>query len=150
MFLRLAYLAFKIYLFVFRPVRTGVRVMVLDGNSVLLVRQTYMSGWFMPGGAVHRGETLEQAARREAREEVGAELGDLELMGAYTNFKEWKTDHNIVFISRGVTWTGKRDREIAEARFFPLDQLPDGLWPGHRRRLEEARAGLPHPGFGEW
>ena len=150
MFLRLAYLGFKIYLFVFRPVRTGVRVMMLQNDDVLLVRQTYMAGWFMPGGGLKRGETLEQAARREAREEVGAELHDLHLLGVYTNFKEWKTDHNVVFISRSVTFSGRPDREVAEARLFPLDDLPEGLWDGHRQRLEEARAGIDSPRFGEW
>ncbi len=78
----------------------------------------------MPGGGVKRGETLEQAARREAREEVGAELQDLSLLGAYTYFGRWKSDHNIVFFSDQFTANGKHDREIAEARFFPLAELP--------------------------
>ena len=150
MFLRLAYLAFKVYLFLFRPIRMGVRVMMIQDNKVLLVRQTYLSGWFMPGGGLKRGETLEQTARREAREEVGADLGEIKLLGVYTNFKELKTDHNIVFVSNDFTLSGKHDREVAELRFFALDNLPKNLWPGHRRRLEEYRAGSEHPAFGEW
>jgi hypothetical protein len=43
-----------------------------------------------------------------------------------------------------------RDPEIAEVRFFSLDALPQDLWPGHRRRLEEFRSGADHPQFGEW
>jgi ADP-ribose pyrophosphatase YjhB (NUDIX family) len=144
------YLAFRIYCFIFRPVRTGVRVMMIQDGKVLLVRQTYMPGWFLPGGGVKRGETLDQAARREAREETGAELGGIQLMGAYTNLTEWKTDHNIVFLCSDYKVTGQPDREIAEVRSFPLSELPQGIWPGHRRRLEEARAGLAHPQFGEW
>src|SRR3990170_3591972 len=139
MFLRLAYLAFKVYLFLFRPIRKGVRVMMIQDNKVLLVRQTYLSGWFMPVGGLKRGETLEQTARREAREEVGAELGEIKLLGVYTNFKELKTDHNIVFVSNDFTLSGKHDREVADLRFFALDNLPKNLWPGHRRRLEEYR-----------
>jgi hypothetical protein len=71
-------------------------------------------------------------------------------MGAYTGFKEWKTDHNIVFLCRDFTLNGGHDREIAEARFFHLNELPEGLWPGHRRRLEEVQAGMENPQFGEW
>jgi 8-oxo-dGTP pyrophosphatase MutT (NUDIX family) len=150
MLLRLAYSLYRVYLFFVRPIHMGVRVMLLRDGRVLLVRQTYMPGWYMPGGGVKRGETLEAAARREAREETGAELGEVRLLGAYTNLKEWKTDHNALFVCRDFTLNGRHDREIAEVRFFSLDALPDDLWPGHRARLEEARAGRAHPQFGEW
>ncbi len=150
MFIRLLYFAYRVYCFIFCPVRTGVRVMMIMDGKVLLVRQTYMPGWWMPGGGLKRGETLEQAARREAHEETGAELGNLQLMGGYTNFTEWKTDHNIVFICTDYKITGKPDHEIAEVRAFPLNELPEGLCPGHHRRLEEVRAGVTHPQFGEW
>ncbi len=150
MFIRILYFAFRIYCFFFRPIRTGVRVMILREDQVLLVRQTYVPGWFMPGGGLKRGETMEQAVRREAKEETGAELADIQLMGVYTSFKEWKTDHNILFVCRKFTFNGKHDSEIAEVRFFHLNDLPDGLWPGHRRRLEEVRAHKEYPQFGEW
>jgi ADP-ribose pyrophosphatase YjhB (NUDIX family) len=155
--LRLSYLLYKVYLFIVRPLTLGVRVMMIKDGSVLLVRQTYMEGWFMPGGGMRRGETFEQGARREAREEVGAELKSLACLGAYSNFREWKSDHNILFLSDDFTLSGGHDREIAEVRFFPLDSLPSRLWPGHRRRLEEYRegglrrtAGSTFLYFGEW
>jgi ADP-ribose pyrophosphatase YjhB (NUDIX family) len=148
--IRFLYFGYRVFLFIFRPVRMGVRVMMIQNNRVLLVRQTYIPGWFMPGGGLKRGETLEQAARREAREETGAELGEVHLMGVYTSFKEMKTDHNIVFICTDFTMSGEHDSEIAEVRFFELNELPEGLWPGHRRRLEEYRAGIKNPAFGEW
>jgi 8-oxo-dGTP pyrophosphatase MutT (NUDIX family) len=122
--------------------------MVRDGE-VLLVRQTHTDRWFMPGGGVKRGETFDAAARREAGEEAGAELHNLRLIYAYSNFKEWKSDHNIVFLSTYFNLSGKRAPENAELRFFPLDAPPEGLWPGHRRRLDEYRAQLHSPQFGE-
>lgn len=148
--MRLLYIGFRIYCFLFRPKALGVRVMLLKDGQVLLVRQTYLPGWFMPGGGVKRGETLEQAARREAYEEIGAQMGALTLLGAYTHFGEHKSDHNVLFQCTDFTYSGKQDREIAEARFFPLDDLPDGLMPGHRQRLEEVHSGAAITPFGEW
>jgi 8-oxo-dGTP pyrophosphatase MutT (NUDIX family) len=148
--LRWVYLVYQVYLYFVRPITLGVRVMMIQDGQVLLVRHTYVDGWYMPGGGVQRGETLDAAARREVYEEVGAELHDLRLVGAFTNFKELKSDHNILFLSTDFTVGRKQDREIAEARFFPLDALPNGLWPGHRRRLEELLAAKGFPQFGEW
>jgi 8-oxo-dGTP pyrophosphatase MutT (NUDIX family) len=150
MFIHLLYYGYRVYCFIFRPIRTGVRVMMIQNNKVWLVKQTYMPGWFMPGGGLKRNETLDHAARREAYEETGAELGDMKLMGTYTSFTDWKTDHNIVFICEDFKITGKPDKEIAEARIFSFNELPEGLWPGHRRRLEEYQAGIANPPFGEW
>jgi 8-oxo-dGTP pyrophosphatase MutT (NUDIX family) len=150
MFIRILYFGFRIYCFIFRPIRMGVRVMMIQDDKVWLVRQTYLPGWFMPGGGIKKGETLEEAARREAREETGAELGELTLMGAYSNFTEWKSDHNIVFICADFTVKSKPDGEIAELRAFALDELPDDIWPGHRRRLQEYQAGIHNPQFGKW
>ena len=148
--LRLIYLIYRVYCFIFRPITLGVRVMMIDKDQVLLVRHTYMDGWFMPGGGVKRSESLDDAARREAHEETGATLNNLSLVGAYTNCKEWKSDHNILFLSTDFATSGKHDLEIAEIRFFPLDALPVDLLLGHRQRLEEYRAGLSHPQFGKW
>ena len=148
--LRLIYLAYRVYCFFVRPLTLGVRVMMIQHGKVLLVRPTYLDGWFMPGGGVKRRETLEQAARREAYEEVGAQLNEISLMGAYSNFGEWKNDHNILFFSDDFNLTGRHDTEIAEVRFYPLDNLPEKLWPGHRRRLEEYRAGMKFVQFEEW
>jgi len=148
--LRLVYLAYQVYSFFFRPLTLGVRVMLIQDGKVLLVRHTYLDGWFMPGGGVKRGETLDQAARREAREEVGAQLNEISLIGAYSHFLEWKSDHNILFFSNDFTSNGRHDREIAEVRFFPLEKLPENLYPSHRLRLEEYRAGLKPEQFGGW
>ncbi len=150
MLIRLLYLGFKIYCFIFRPVCMGARIVMLQNDKIWLVRHTYLPGWFLPGGGLKRGETLEQAARREAYEETGAQLGSVSLMGAYTNFVQWKTDHSIVFICRDFSITGKPDGEIAEARAFPLNELPEDVFPSHRLRLDELRTGGSAPQFGEW
>jgi 8-oxo-dGTP pyrophosphatase MutT (NUDIX family) len=148
--MRLLYLGFRIYCYIFRPTTIGVRVMLIQNRQVLLVRQTYIPGWFMPGGGVKRGETLEEAARREAHEEISAQMGELALLGAYTHFGEHKSDHNALFLCTDFTLGEKQDSEIAEARFFPLDALPEEIPDGHRKRLDEYRTKGEIPQFGEW
>ena len=155
--LRLIYLLHQVYLWFVRPLTLGVRVMLIRDGQVLLIRQTYMDGWFMPGGGLHKRETPEEAARREVREEVGADLAEIRLLGAYSNFKELKSDHTFVFFSKDFTLSGLHDREVAEMHFFPLDALPPGLKLGHRQKLEEyardpslVEGGAAFPLVGEW
>src|SRR5687768_18404925 len=91
--LQVAYWLRKIYQFLLRPINLGVRIMLIQDGKVLLVRHVYQRGWFMPGGGMKRRETLEQAARRECREEVGVKMDNVELFGIYFNYTEWKSDH---------------------------------------------------------
>ena len=146
---RLGYLSLRAWWWVTRPHSTGVRVLLARGGRVLLVKHTYRADWYMPGGGVDRGETLEQAARREAHEEVGAVLGPLELQGVYSNFWNRRTDHVAVFTCTDFSVSEDHDWEIAELRWFPLDDLPADLSPGTARRLAEYKAG-ERPGFGCW
>ena len=61
--------------------------MILERDkAVLLVKHTYQRDLYLPGGGVKRGETLEEAARREAAEELGAQLMNIHLFGIYSNF----------------------------------------------------------------
>jgi 8-oxo-dGTP pyrophosphatase MutT (NUDIX family) len=150
MYYKLLYLGFKIYCFLFRPIRMGVRVLMMQDDKIRLVRHTYMDGWFLPGGGVDRSETLEQAARREAREEVGAELGSVSFLGVFSSFGEWKTDHTAVFLCEDFSLSGKSDGEIAEVRVFPLSQLPEETYSPHFILLDAYRKGEKLPNFGEW
>jgi ADP-ribose pyrophosphatase YjhB (NUDIX family) len=136
-FNKLLYQIYKLPWAITRPVTVGVRVMLIKDGQVLLVRHTYQDGWFMVGGGVKRNETLEESARREAREEVEAEIGELHLFGAYSNFIDHLSDHIVVFTCNEFKLTGKTDFEIAEARFFPMEALPEDIIPGHRRRIQE-------------
>lgn len=148
--IQLLYLAFKIYCFIFRPVRMGVRVLMFKDSSVWMVRHTYIPGWHLPGGGIKRNETIEQAARREMFEETGARAGELKLLGVYTSYIQWKTDHSVLFLCTDFEISGSPDGEIAEMRSFPLDQLPGNVYPSHLLRLEDLRAGRIPAQFGEW
>ena len=124
-----------------RGLRLGVRTVVIDARErVFLVRHTYARGWHFPGGGVERGEAALDAARRELAEEARIELnGAPDLHGVFFNKGVSRRDHVIVYVVRDFRVIEQKapDREIAEARFFPLDALPDGLTRGTRQRLDE-------------
>jgi ADP-ribose pyrophosphatase YjhB (NUDIX family) len=123
-----------------RPVSLGVRAIVPDGQRrVLLVRHTYVPGWYLPGGAVDPGESVAEALARELSEEVNVRiLGAPRLIGIYFN-PLGRNDHVALFeVGQFEQVSAKApDHEIAEARFFPLDALPEGTTPATRARLEE-------------
>jgi 8-oxo-dGTP pyrophosphatase MutT (NUDIX family) len=136
MLVKMAYQLAKLYWFIVRPVTLGVRVLMISNGKVLLVRHTYRQAWFLPGGGVKRGETVEAAVRREAAEECGARLGTLQFLGLYTDFVDFKSDHITLFFTSEFELQPTLNREIARVAFFPLDQLPSEMNPGSRRRIE--------------
>ena len=92
---KIAFQLAQIYYAVFRPITLGVKVMLVRGNEVMLVRHSYQPGWFLPGGGVKRNETLVEAIHREANEELGATLHNLEMITIFSNNQEGKSDHIV-------------------------------------------------------
>ncbi len=141
----------RFYWRVTRPLTLGVRALVRDGEGrVLLVRHSYVAGWYMPGGGVAHGEPSRHALRREIDEEAGIILKEgvsPVLIGFYANFREFKSDHVALYLVEPQHYTRvpRTSFEIAEYGFFALDALPEGLSPSTRARLVEFQQGLPAP-----
>lgn len=114
-------------------VRHAARVILLDkAGRVLLARFEYSGRrwWAAPGGGLDEGETHEQAARREVREETGHELG---LLGPWV----WSREHVFRF-------EGRLYRQVERyflARALAFDPRPQELG------AEEAKA---FAGLGWW
>jgi len=149
LFMRLAYRADRLRRALSAPVSVGVRVLLVRDRQVLLVRHTYSPGLQLPGGGVKRGETLEQAARREAREEAGAEIGEMSLFGLYSKTTGWISDHEPVFLATDFELAEQHSFEIESCAFYSLDNLPADLVPSARRRIEEYRSGAGHVILGQ-
>lgn len=124
--LKLAYGIYSLRWRLFHPVTIGVRMMLIAGGQIVLLRHSYQDAWYFPGGGVKSGETLAQAAMREAHEEAGAvPLEDPWLLGLYTSFDQGKSDHIALFVCERFRLEQASDQwEIEECALFPLDALP--------------------------
>ena len=105
----------------------------------MLIQRRYPPlGWALPGGFVEYGESLEQAARREAKEETGLDLEGLEQFRAYSDPDRDPRRHTVtvVFSAMGIGEARAAD-DAQSVRVFPLDALPEDVAFDHRRILQD-------------
>jgi len=132
-----------------RPLRLSVCGLVVERQDqqdcVLLVRHTYVSGWYLPGGAVDAGESVQAALARELFEEANVELLASPLLhGLFFKPKGSRRAHVACYVIRNFRISPHRPNfEIAEARFFPADALPEGTSRATRVRIAEVLKGAP-------
>ena len=108
-------------------VRTGE-----DGREVLLASRRTRKGelvWGLPKGAIEEGESPEEAAIREVREETGhtgeirEPLGEVSYWFVWDQERVRKTVHFFLMDHDGEP-PGERDHEMEEVRWFPLERAP--------------------------
>ena len=121
---------------------------------MLLQRRADDGQWGAVGGLMELGETPQETTRREVREEVGLELGELRLLGTFSGPEAFHIYPNgdqvfglsIVHAARFPGGPLLLDpAEVLEAGWFGLDELPDNLRASVRCyvRMYRAERGLP-------
>jgi 8-oxo-dGTP diphosphatase len=117
----------------------AVGVMLLnDEGHMLLGRKMYDGGeiWTMPGGALEYGETLEDAVRREVKEECNLEVDSTEQMFTFEHNNKDKNTQFVTVAYKVGSFSGElknnESDKFFEWRWFALDKLPENLFEPSR------------------
>lgn len=133
-----------------RPI-VGVGGIVVDHGRVLLVkrgRAPLLGEWSIPGGALEVGETLEEALRREIREETGLEITPLEVLAVLDRIvrdEDGRTRYHYVLVDylcrveNSPRPEAHAATDVTECRWVePEDLAPYQLRPDTLRLVEKA------------
>ena len=112
-------------------------------KGILLEKRTDNGMWCVPGGALELGETLEEALRREVKEETSLEISNPKLFDVkagvhmvYPNKDEvYYTD--VVYEINEYEGELKPDSESQELVWTPIDKLPDNIMPTQIEYIEK-------------
>lgn len=124
--------------------RVAVRVLIIQGDEVLLVKEASDDWWALPGGGVDHGETVESTLTREVEEELGVPANEV------------SSDFEIVYYSLGNVVNGvprmnlffkaavprellKKTDEVAEWAWFTRDEFTQSAMHSSYDKAELAR-----------
>ena len=121
--------------------------LVSRDQQLLFIRRNVDPGrglWALPGGFVERGEPVEEAVRREVREETGLSVSVDGLVGLYS-----ESGSPIVLAAYAASYVegdlAGDPAEVQETAFFPVDSPPPLAFPRDRRIIQDWQGQGPRP-----
>lgn len=126
-------------------------VVVNESDEILMIRRTDNDNWAVPGGAIDLGESVEQAAVRETREESGIECEITGISGIYSDPKhvilytsngEVRQEFSIVLTARPLSGQPTPSSESSEVRWVsPSDAQALTMDRSMRLRINDYLSG---------
>lgn len=117
-----------------------------DKGQVLLQRRGDFGKWGFPGGAVELGETPEQAAIREVKEETGLDVEVRRLIGVYTDcnmeYPNGDKAQSICIVYEFQVIGGELtcdEGETLELKYFSLDETPELFCKQHEETWRDIK-----------
>ncbi len=114
--------------------QVGTAMIITKDDKVLLMKRKGPHGrgtWSTPGGHLDFGETLEDCAAREAKEEVGVDVVDIRFRAVTNDLFEETGKHYVTIWLEGKP-VGEpfiaAEREVEEIGWFAWDALPQPLF----------------------
>jgi len=123
-----------------RPV-VAVDVLIRKDDGYVFIKrknEPYRGCWAIPGGLVEYGETVEQAAEREAKEETGLDVKLIRLVGVYSDPTRDPRGHciSIAYLAEVVSGELRAATDAKKAKIFK--RKPDNLAFDHSKIFEDA------------
>jgi len=120
------------------PFPTVDIIIEIEDRILLIERLNEPFGWALPGGFVDYGESLEEAAIREAREETGLNLENLRQFKAYSEPNRDPRQHNISMVFTAEAHEDPKAGDDAKhVQLFSIDELPTKLCFDHATILQD-------------
>jgi len=121
-----------------RPIiSVGATILVInDKNEILLQHRSDTLDWGLPGGSMELGETLEEVASRELKEETGLKANGFELIGIFSGpeyffrYPNGDETYSVISLYRAIKVSGKlemNDGESINLEYFGKNNLPENL-----------------------
>ena len=106
-------------------------------NEILLVKHNYGNkAWHLPGGSVEKGESLENALKREYKEETGLTITTQNLQSIIYSRKNYAISYVYRVQVNKTNIRQYKNKEIEEVNFFPIDELPLEISKNAKYRIE--------------
>ncbi|MDN4603549.1 NUDIX domain-containing protein [Paenibacillus sp. F6_3S_P_1C] len=121
-------------------------ILILNQSDEILLVRNADDTWGIPGGMMEMGESVEESAMREVREEIGLQIKKLKLYGVfsekelYTKLRNGHEYYNVVigYICTEFEGELKPDGvEVLEAKFYKPTELPEKTDPYLKSKIEE-------------
>lgn len=110
----------------------------IEGRLVWIERNNEPRGWALPGGFIDRGESAEEAAIREAREETGLQVTLREILYVYSRPDRDPRQHNMtVAFTATAEGSPSGGDDAARARLYPLEAPPCPVVFDHLEILDD-------------
>ena len=124
---------------------TADPIIITKENQIVLVKRNfypYKDCWALPGGIVEYGETVENAAIREAKEETGLNVRLEKLVGVYSDPKRDPRGHfvSVCYLCKPMGGTMKISEETKEVKAFTKEEIRHlNLAFDHRKILKDLK-----------
>lgn len=125
----------------------GSTVFIIDDQDRILFQEHFDGSWSLPGGLMDLGETFEEVARREAFEETGLRVKNLQLVNAFAG----PDTHSILangdefYACSALYYTNDFEGELVpdgdeskSLAFLSIDEIPQSLNPKYLKYIEAA------------